>query len=79
MENHFASNLKILRESRHYSQVEMAKKLKADRRLVNAFELGTSSPKLPHLIEISEIYEISLDDLVFKKIKVSINYSLEKY
>ncbi|WP_270526539.1 helix-turn-helix transcriptional regulator [Longibaculum muris] len=57
-------NLIRLRKQKGLSQEELAYQLGISRQSVSKWESGTSVPELERLVEISELYGVSLDELV---------------
>lgn len=66
--NTLASNLSKLRKSRGLTQEDLAKSLFVTRQAVSKWERGDSVPDLDLLLALSEMYSISLDDLLKKDI-----------
>ncbi len=60
----FAENLIKLRRSRNWSQEELGNRLGVTRQTVSKWELGQSTPELEKLVELSRLFQISLDALV---------------
>lgn len=63
----FNNKLYELRKQRGLSQEELAGKLNVSRQTVSKWELGDSTPDMEKLIAISDLFEISLDELVLGK------------
>ena len=72
-----------LRKKNNWSQEELAEKLDVSRQTVSKWESSKSIPELDKLVKLSEIYGISLDELikdkfqekaVFNKKKIRINW-----
>lgn len=61
------SNLAELRKKNGYSQEALAEKLGISRQAVSKWERGESTPDTDTLIQLSELYGISLDSLVGNK------------
>lgn len=59
-----AENLKNKRKENNLSQEEVAKKLNISRQSISKWETGTSYPDIENLIKLSELYNISLDELI---------------
>lgn len=59
----FNQNLQKLRAEKNISQEQLADKIGVSRQSVSAWESGKSSPELDKLIALSELFEISLDEL----------------
>jgi len=64
MLNHFARNLKKLREIENKSQQDVADAINVSQRSVSHWESGLVEPGLNKLIELSRFFDISIDDLV---------------
>ena len=62
-----SNNLKRIRKSKGLSQEELAIKLNVVRQTVSKWENDLSMPDLPILIELSDFFHISLDDLLKEK------------
>jgi transcriptional regulator with XRE-family HTH domain len=58
------SNLKFLRKKNGLTQAQLAEKLNIKRSLVGAYEEGRAEPRLSTLVNISRLFDISLDQLV---------------
>ena len=63
--NHFATNLKYLTKNTEINQNQLAKKLGISRQSITAM-INAKDPKASTLMKISEIYNISIDDLLKK-------------
>lgn len=64
--NNFANNLKYYRELTSRTQREMAELLNMTVNAYQQYEYGKREPRLSVLIEISDILNVSLDELVKK-------------
>lgn len=64
----FNNKLYDLRKRRGFSQEELANRLNVSRQTVSKWELGDSTPDMEKLIAISDLFEISLDELVLDKV-----------
>ena len=60
----FNEKMIILRKQHNLSQEKVAEKLKVARQTVSKWELGETTPEMDKLIMISELYNITLDELV---------------
>ncbi|MCC5922678.1 MAG: helix-turn-helix domain-containing protein [Crocinitomicaceae bacterium] len=60
----FASNLKLLRKRRKWSQEEVAQKLNLTRSSYSGYENGVAEPGIENLIALSTFYKVTLDDLL---------------
>lgn len=56
-----------LRKQKGLSQEELANRLNVSRQTVSKWEVGDSTPDMEKLIAISDLFEISLDELVMDK------------
>lgn len=60
----FRLNLKKLRESYKMSQVELAEKLNVQKATVSNWENGYINPSINKLVEIADIFQVSIDFLL---------------
>ena len=60
----FSEKLMNLRKSKGWSQDEFAQKINVTRQTVSKWELDQTVPDMNKLIEMSKLFEISLDELV---------------
>lgn len=58
------SNLKHLRKNAGYTQAQLAEKLDIKRSLIGAYEEGRAEPKLSTLVNIANLFDITLDQLI---------------
>lgn len=56
--------IKAEREKQQLTQEELAQRLNVSRQAVSKWELGTAYPDIVRLIQISELFSISLDALI---------------
>lgn len=66
--NNFATNLKHYRAMLGSTQKQMAERLGMTENAYQNYEYGKREPKLDVLIQIAEILEVSIDDLLLKKL-----------
>ncbi len=59
-----SANIKYLRHRHGLSQQELADKLDIPRSSLSDYERGTTQLSIPSLIALSDIFEVSIDDLV---------------
>jgi transcriptional regulator with XRE-family HTH domain len=71
-------NLKYLRKLRGFTQEEFAEKLGIKRSLVGAYEEERADPRLDVLEIISDMFKISLDDLLRRDLSISGDNYLSK-
>src|SRR4029078_13220761 len=64
-----AQNLKYLRKLRGWTQEEFAVKLKIKRSLLGAYEEERAEPRLEVLELVSDMFRVSLDELLRKKMQ----------
>lgn len=60
----FNNKLYELRKQKGFSQEELANRLNVSRQTISKWEVGESTPDMEKLIAISDLFEISLDELV---------------
>lgn len=70
-----ADRIKSLRESKNYTQTDLAKQLGITRSSVNAWEMGISVPSTQYIVELASIFKVSTDYLLGVHDTVSINVS----
>lgn len=63
----FSEKLYELRKKEGLSQEELAEKVNVSRQTISKWEMGQSSPEMEKLIVLSNIFNISLDELVGKE------------
>ena len=63
----FNEKLVNLRKKHNLSQEQVAEKLKVARQTISKWELGETTPEMDKLIMISELYNITLDELMKEK------------
>ncbi len=61
----FHKKLKTLRLEREWSQAELAERLGIDRIRVSTYENGKVVPETKLLVKMAEVFDVSLDYLVF--------------
>ena len=59
-----AERIIMLRENKQLSQSELSKKLGITRSSINAWEMGISTPSTTYLVELSQIFHVSIDYLL---------------
>lgn len=66
MENLFSKNLKTLRLDKNFSQKKLASMIDVSQQCVSEWENGNNEPTLTSLWKLSDVLEISIDELVGK-------------
>lgn len=62
-EQTFGQRLQTLRAAAGFSQEQLAERLDVARQTISKWELGASTPELSKLVELSELFGVSLDQL----------------
>ena len=65
----FHNKLYHLRKQKGLSQEELANRLNVSRQTISKWEVGDSTPDIEKLIAISDMFQISLDELVMDKVQ----------
>ena len=60
----FNNKLYELRKQKGFSQEELANRLNVSRQTVSKWEVGESTPDMEKLVAISDLFEVSLDELI---------------
>lgn len=63
----FSNRLYQLRKQKGMSQEELANRLNVSRQTISKWEVGDSTPDMEKLAAISDLFEVSLDQLVMGK------------
>lgn len=71
--NKVANNIKFYRDQNKWSQEELSNRLNVSRSTVSKWESGDMTPSLVDILHLSELFHISLDQLV------GINYASREY
>ena len=66
----FNEKLIQLRKEKGLSQEELGEKLNVARQTISKWELGETTPEMDKLVQISEIFDISLDNVIKDKQEV---------
>jgi len=61
--NFIASNLKILRKRKGWSQTQLAEKVFLNRGNIASYESGTAEPSICKLLRISNLFEVTTRDI----------------
>jgi transcriptional regulator with XRE-family HTH domain len=65
---YFPINLKLLRKRYHFSQERLAKKLNRTNTTISNWEKGSNNPDFDSLIILRDIFNISIDTMLFRNI-----------
>ena len=65
--NQLAQQIKKLRTANNLSQYELAEKLYISRQAISKWENGEATPDMDKLVQLAEIFGVSLDYLVLGK------------
>lgn len=71
MENFFSQNIKHLRNKHNLTQLQLAKKLNKDYSTVGKWELGQRSPIMSDVIKIADLFDVSVDNLIFTDLRTN--------
>ena len=72
MNKTITKNLRKLRQGKRLTQEYVAERLGVNAKAVSRWEKGDSTPDMEKLIAISDMFEISLDELVMDKVPTQI-------
>src|SRR5699024_4988661 len=77
----FGEKLKQLRKEKGWSQEHLAEKLNVSRQAVYKWEANKGYPDITNLIEISEIFDVTIDELIKedKKLQKEMGSSEESF
>lgn len=59
-----ADRIKALRETRGWTQAELARKMNMTRNGINSWEQGLSMPSPPSLVDLARLFSVSTDYLL---------------
>ena len=74
----FKNKLYNLRKQRGLSQEEIANHLSVSRQTVSKWEVGESTPDMEKLVALSDLFEISLDELIMDKTPLQVGETFAK-
>ena len=57
------NRLKVLRAERDYTQEDLANRLSVSRQTINAIENGKFDPSLPLAFKMSELFQLSIEEI----------------
>ena len=70
---HLCDRIAEMRRKTGITQAELARKLDVTRSSVNSWEMGLSIPQLKHIVEMSKIFNTTVDGLLNTSSKVVID------
>lgn len=78
------SNLRYLRKKKNLTQAQIGKICGKSDRAISTYENGTREPDVNDLGSLSDFFEVSIDDMLFKNLKAnenieSFDYLYDKY
>ncbi len=59
-----SEKLRMLRESRHLTQIQVANRVGVSKAMISAYETASKAPSIEVLIRLSRLYGVSVDYLV---------------
>ncbi len=62
-----SNNIKKHREAQHFTQEELANRMHISRQSISKWERGDALPSIENLIALSELLDLSLDELILNK------------
>ncbi len=69
--NQFPENIRHLRKLKGFTQADLADKLGVNRSAVGAYEEGRAEPKLQILRSIAELFDVSIDALLYHELALN--------
>lgn len=73
-----SANIKKYREKNHYSQEELATKMNISRQSISKWERGDALPSVENLIMLSELLDLSLDELILNRSELPLPFDFGK-
>lgn len=73
----FADKMKLYRRQKGWTQQDVAERLLISRKTISSWENGRSYPDIFMLVQISDLYHVSLDDLLREDHEMINNYKEE--
>jgi len=64
MQNYISANLRYLRKTKKISQTELCDGVKVTSATISNWERGKSEPTASQLIQLSQLFEVSISDLI---------------
>ena len=69
--NYFHKNLKFLLKEKNLTKIQLSKELNITRQAINDWTSNNVYPVYDNLIKLSEIFNVSIDDLLKKDLEES--------
>lgn len=69
MNNNLSDNIKKIRKDNNLSQEQLAEALNVSRQAISKWESGSAYPEMEKLIQLSEKFNINIDDLLHRDIR----------
>ena len=73
----FAQKMKSYRQKNNWTQQEVAERLNVSRKTISSWENSRSYPDVFMLVQVSDLYRVSLDDLLREDHEMIDNYKQE--
>lgn len=68
----FASNLQFLRKRSNLTQEKLAQQLGVSRQAISKWESGETTPELPTLLQLADLFSCTLDELLRQELSPSV-------
>ena len=72
------NRLRVLRAEREWSQADLASRLGVSRQTINAIETGKYDPSLPLAFQMSELFQMRIEEIFQPNHKNENNHENEK-
>lgn len=66
---YLSQNIRYLRKKVQYSQTELGQRANKTKEVISTYERGVTTPPLEVLISLCKLFEVSLDDMVFRDLE----------
>ena len=76
MVHHVAEKIRYFRDKLGFTQTDLAKRLGISRSAVNAWEMCLSTPSLANVVEMAELFHVTVDTLLFDGDALLVDISL---
>ena len=74
-----SGNIKKFREEKHFTQEELATRMNISRQSISKWERGDALPSIDNLISLSELLDLSLDELILNKEDLPLPFHFGKF